>query len=69
MRKQFIYILFLIGAIFSGSDLYAQTVSGVISDINGPLPGVNIIVKGTTKGAATDFDGNYLIEIDNSNSQ
>tara|TARA_R110002096_G_C14654152_1_gene726765 strand:- start:4168 stop:7254 length:3087 start_codon:yes stop_codon:yes gene_type:complete len=68
MRKQFIYILFLIGAIFSGSDLYAQTVSGVISDINGPLPGVNIIVKGTTKGAATDFDGNYLIEIDNSNA-
>ncbi len=27
-----------------------------------PLPGVNVIVKGTTKGVQTDFDGNYSIE-------
>ena len=28
-----------------------------------PLPGVNVIVKGTTTGTATDFDGNYQIEV------
>ncbi|WP_452225092.1 SusC/RagA family TonB-linked outer membrane protein [Lacinutrix chionoecetis] len=30
-----------------------------------PLPGVNVVVKGTSNGAATDFDGNYQIEVDN----
>ncbi len=39
-----------------------KTISGTISDENGlPLPGVNIIVKGTTTGTQSDFDGNYSI--------
>jgi TonB-linked SusC/RagA family outer membrane protein len=39
-----------------------KTISGTVSDENGlPLPGVNIIVKGTTNGTQTDFDGNYAI--------
>lgn len=39
-----------------------KTISGTVSDENGlPLPGVNIIVKGTTSGTQTDFDGNYSI--------
>ena len=37
-------------------------ISGTIVDDSGlPLPGVNIIVKGTSIGAQTDFDGNYAI--------
>lgn len=42
---------------------YAQTIniSGTVSDENGPLPGVSVVVKGTTKGAATDFDGKYSL--------
>lgn len=28
-----------------------------------PLPGVNIIIKGTARGTSTDFDGNYSIEV------
>ncbi|WP_159022769.1 SusC/RagA family TonB-linked outer membrane protein [Formosa sp. L2A11] len=40
-----------------------KTISGTVSDPNGlPLPGVNIIVKGTTSGTQTDFDGNYSIQ-------
>ena len=40
-----------------------KTVSGAITDQDGvPLPGVNIIVKGTTTGTQSDFDGNYAIE-------
>ncbi|HLU84509.1 MAG TPA: carboxypeptidase-like regulatory domain-containing protein, partial [Vicingaceae bacterium] len=40
----------------------AQTrVSGVVSDQNGPLPGVSVIVDGTSNGAATDFDGRYTL--------
>ncbi|NNF74192.1 MAG: SusC/RagA family TonB-linked outer membrane protein [Flavobacteriaceae bacterium] len=38
-----------------------KTISGVVSDATGPLPGVNIIVKGTSTGTQTDFDGNYSI--------
>ncbi len=30
-----------------------------------PLPGVNVVVKGTSNGTATDFDGNYRIEVNN----
>lgn len=39
------------------------TISGKVVDANDQLPlaGVNIVVQGTTKGTATDFDGNYTI--------
>src|SRR5690606_27005086 len=40
-----------------------QTITGQVTDPEGaPLPGVNVIIKGTSTGVATDFDGNYLIE-------
>lgn len=45
---------------------YAQekTVAGTVTDLsNMPLPGVNIIVKGTKKGVSSDFDGNYSISV------
>ncbi|WP_159022775.1 TonB-dependent receptor [Formosa sp. L2A11] len=39
-----------------------KIVSGNVTDESGlPLPGVNIIIKGTTHGTQTDFDGNYSI--------
>ena len=45
-----------------GGSAFAQiTVSGNVSDANGPVPGVNIVVKGTSNGAQSDFDGNYTL--------
>jgi TonB-linked SusC/RagA family outer membrane protein len=39
-----------------------KTISGTVSDNSGlPLPGVNIIVKGTSNGTQSDFDGNYTV--------
>ena len=41
------------------------TIEGVLSDKevnNEPLPFANVVIKGTTKGATTDFDGKYIIE-------
>lgn len=39
-------------------------VSGVINNSDGaPLPGVNIVVKGTTNGVQSDFDGKFSIEV------
>lgn len=41
-----------------------QTVKGKVTEAAGgtALPGVGVIIKGTTVGAATDFDGNYMLE-------
>jgi hypothetical protein len=41
-----------------------KILKGVVSDKDGvPLPGVSVVVKGTTAGAATDFDGKYELKI------
>lgn len=42
-----------------------STVSGMIIDEAGqPLPGANVVEKGTTNGTQTDFDGNYSLTVD-----
>lgn len=39
-----------------------KSITGTVSDESGlPLPGVTVLVKGTSNGASTDFDGNYSI--------
>ncbi|MDR1556088.1 MAG: TonB-dependent receptor [Tannerellaceae bacterium] len=41
-----------------------RRVTGSVKDVKGePLLGVNVIVRGTTNGTVTDFDGNYSLEI------
>ncbi|MDX1829984.1 MAG: TonB-dependent receptor [Lutibacter sp.] len=39
-----------------------KTITGTVSDEGGPLPGANVIVKGTNNGTQTDFDGNYTLK-------
>ncbi len=60
--KQILSILFLL---FSGL-FYAQTtVSGNITDNEGvPIPGVAVVIQGTSQGTTTDFDGNYSIAVE-----
>mgnify|MGYP001488296664 FL=1 len=64
MKTRFNGILTLIFALLVHIT-YAQekTVSGNVSDESGPLPGVSVIVDGTTIGTETDFDGNYSISV------
>jgi hypothetical protein len=50
--------MFLVG----GQLIAQQTITGVVSDEEGPLPGATIIVKGTSNGVTSDFDGNYSIK-------
>jgi TonB-linked SusC/RagA family outer membrane protein len=52
------------------SIMVQTTVSGTVlsSDDNMPIPGVNVILKGSSIGTATDFDGNYSIEVPSSQS-
>jgi len=39
-----------------------KTVTGTVSDDTGPLPGVSIVIDGTSTGTETDFDGNFSIK-------
>ena len=55
--KSLIFLMF-IG--MSGT-LMGQEVSGTVTDESGALPGVSVVIKGTTTGTTTDFDGNYSI--------
>lgn len=49
--------------LLSSTVFFAQsTISGIVKDNNNQaIPGVNIIIKGTTMGTTSDFDGNYSI--------
>jgi hypothetical protein len=54
--------LLLSGAFFCFGWAGAQTVTGRVSDNSGALPGASVVVKGTTNGTQTDFDGNYNLD-------
>ncbi|MFV1448130.1 SusC/RagA family TonB-linked outer membrane protein [Maribacter sp. HS] len=55
----FTMLFLFLSAITHGQD---KTISGTVTDQDGqPLPGVTVLITGTTKGAQTDFDGNYTI--------
>ena len=53
--------------LFSGAVIFGQerSISGTIVDNSGaPLPGVNVIIKGTTTGTVSDMDGKFAIKAD-----
>lgn len=62
-------LLLCLTAVFmlASSELWAQekTVSGRLTSVEdgSPLPGVNVVLKGTTNGTATDADGRYSISV------
>ncbi|MEN8202169.1 MAG: TonB-dependent receptor [Bacteroidota bacterium] len=62
--KSGVTLLFLLS--FAVSSVFAQqrTVTGTVtSEDQGALPGVNIVIQGTTQGAVTDVQGNYSISV------
>ncbi|MGK7392035.1 MAG: SusC/RagA family TonB-linked outer membrane protein [Candidatus Cyclobacteriaceae bacterium M2_1C_046] len=64
---------YLLMFMFSAFSLFAlaqeQAVSGTVTDVGGePLPGVNVLIEGTTIGTVTDFDGNYKVNVPGGNS-
>ena len=60
-----ILLLSLFSCCFVFSVLAQRNVAGKVTDAdNGePIPGVNVILKGTTNGTTTDFDGNYSVSV------
>lgn len=43
--------------------LIGNKITGVVSDELGPIAGANVVVKGTTIGTTTDFDGQYSLSV------
>lgn len=64
MKFPLVYVLFFCGMFFSASAQNTMNVSGEVTNAEGePLPGVNIVLKGTYQGVVTDINGNYQIEV------
>ena len=61
IRNLLVLMIFIPFASFSQS----ITITGTITSLEGVLPGVNVIEKGTKNGTTTDFDGNYSIKVTN----
>lgn len=66
MKKILTAILLMISvSIFSQE----KTISGTVSDKGGqPLPGASVIIKGTTIGTQSDFDGNFTLNVADENA-
>lgn len=64
-----LFALILVLSSFTATSVNAQQrVSGTVSDANGvPVPGVNVLQKGTNNGAVSDFDGNYSLLLSSGN--
>jgi TonB-linked SusC/RagA family outer membrane protein len=62
MKKSLLKKLIFPMLLLVGNIIYGQTVTGVVSDADGVLPGVSVNVKDTSTGVETDFDGKYTIK-------
>ena len=63
-KRGSVILLFLFGIALGFASAQERTVTGTVtSQEEGPLPGVNIIIQGTMKGAVTDANGNYSITV------
>ena len=62
-----IYLAF--AALLMSAMAFSQgTLTGTVTDgeLGGPLPGASVMVKGTSTGTSTDFDGNFTLQVSQS---
>ena len=63
MKKTTQFLMMSVAMLFATVAFSQSTVKGQVMDaeMNAPLPGANVIEKGTTNGTTTDFDGNFTL--------
>lgn len=59
------FLTLLLAFVVQISFAQEKTITGTVSDSSGSLPGVSVIIKGSTTGTETDFDGKYSIKAKN----
>ncbi|WP_209402739.1 TonB-dependent receptor [Pseudozobellia sp. WGM2] len=66
-RESFLLLLLFLTSLTTVVAQADLSVNGVVTDAETgePLPGVSIVIKNTTRGTTTDFDGNYAINAEN----
>ncbi len=66
MNKTLPLKLLLFSLVFLPLMAFSQQINGTITDgaTGQPLPGANIIIKGTSTGTTSDFDGNFMINVE-----
>lgn len=66
MKEKLMYALLCTVLFFGVAFAQERTITGVVKDEAGtPLPSASVLVKGTSHGVATDFDGKYSIKVPN----
>jgi TonB-dependent starch-binding outer membrane protein SusC len=67
MKKQILLFIFFTFSFCANLIAQERQISGVVtsSEDGSPLPGVNIAVKGTSRGTTTGADGSYKISVGN----
>ncbi len=68
VKSIFLLFIFQVNVLLVNGQEQQLTVSGIVTDETGPLPGVNIVIKGTTRGTTTDAQGNYRLQIPDKNT-
>jgi len=61
MKNVFSKIVFVM-AFLCVANTFSQSISGTVTSDTGPLPGVNIVLKGSSIGTTTDFNGSFNIK-------
>lgn len=69
MKKKLVKKLLFLTAILCGNLFYGQSIKGEVSSNGQPLPGVNVLVKGTNNGVVTNSDGTFKLDKVPSNSK
>ena len=64
MKQLYFFLLFSFFSLaLSAQSPHNRYISGIIEVEDSPLPGVNVVVKGTTRGTITDMEGRYYLEV------
>ena len=61
MKSKLLKRLLTFNMLLLSVSIFAQSISGVVTSEDGPLPGATVQIKGTSTGTSTDFDGNFTI--------
>ncbi|WP_111307764.1 TonB-dependent receptor [Confluentibacter sediminis] len=71
MKKTTQFLMMAVAFLFTTVIMAQSTVTGTLIDaeLNAPLPGANIVEKGTTNGTTSDFDGKFSLKTENRSGQ
>jgi len=63
--KLILMVILLFNITLFAQDSYSLSGTVVSKSDNSPIPGVNVLIAGTTNGTSTDFDGNFTLDVKN----